>query len=789
MSEEDLPPIQASHGGAPIPFRRPSRRRDGRLRIKKLRLLAIVLGLSVIALVSTVFGMMMAVASDLPGLENRQTGENSVLLDVRGRSMGILTGADNRILLDQDQVPPIMKHAIIAVEDKRFYSNSGVDIRGIGRAFVSDVQRKRAVQGASTIAQQFVKNALQAQHRRTVFQKLREAALAYHLTRRWSKDKILTQYLNAIYFGNGAYGLESAAHTYFGHDVNHEGCGTLRRLCAPELKPFEAALLAGMVASPSAYDPTAHPQAARARRNLVLADMAAQRFIAPAEYRSDVLEPLPGTREIQPPQVKVSVPSAAYFTTWIRQQLVDRYGPQTAFAGGLKIRSTLDLDLQDRAAQAITSHLADPSGPTASLVAIDNQTGEVRAMIGGRDYAAAPFNLATQGQRQPGSSFKAFVLAEALRRGISPDSQWPSQKRVFAVPGGGQFVVQNDESNYVGTSTLARATTFSDNSVFAAVGIQAGVGRIANLAERMGIRTPVSHNYAITLGGLKEGVTPLDMAHAYETLAHRGQRVTGSLAAPGDGPVGIREVDNLPRVGSERNQPRLIRVLPPDLADTETSILQTVIQQGTGTAADIGEFAAGKTGTTENYGDAWFVGWNSRLTVAVWVGYPDRVKSMRSDYQGGPVMGGTYPAQIWHDFMTSAVGIYNQRQGGQGSGSATSSGGGSASGTSTSTSTTPSSGAPASSGSGSSRSPTSPGVTSAPAPRTPPSSSPSSGSSHPAPVPVPAHQNSPAPVPTPASPPPRSSPPSSGGGGGPSSSGSGGAGAAGGTGAPSAGGR
>src|SRR5215217_2916543 len=254
----------------------------GPVRIRKLRVLALLAGLGILATVSTVFGMLMAVASDLPALEE-PSSQNSVLVDRRGVRLGVLTGNQNRILLKETQIAPVMQHAIIAIEDKRFFTNDGVDLRGIGRALWQDLIAKRAVQGGSTIAQQFVKNSLAAQDRRTLFVKLREAALAYHITRRWSKQKILRNYLNTIYFGNGAYGIESAARTYFGSQ--HTGCESNRvRPCAAQLEPAEAALIAGMVASPSAYDPITHPAEAKRRRDLVLSRMLEQGLIAHGEY-------------------------------------------------------------------------------------------------------------------------------------------------------------------------------------------------------------------------------------------------------------------------------------------------------------------------------------------------------------------------------------------------------------------------------------------------------------------------------------------------------------------------
>src|SRR3954452_20433287 len=637
-----------------------------RPRVRKLRLAVVLVPLTLLALVSTVFGMMMAVASDLPALENRkeyQDARNSVLYDDTGKtSLGVLTNNQSRVLVTYDQIAPDMRNAIIAIEDRRFYENSGVDIRGIGRAFVQDVVQKQAVQGGSTITQQFVKNALRAQTQRTVFQKLREAALAYHLTRKWSKAKILTEYLNSIYFGNGAYGIESAARTYFGK--NHPGCGTRERPCVSVLRPEEAALLAGVVANPSGYDPVAHPVAARRRRDLVLQRMFQQGRLGRLQYFNARQEALPAAPD--PPTVRTKAP---YFTTWVRQQLVDRFGARRTFEGGLKITTTLDAHLQETAENTVKRYFSNPDGPTAAVVAIDNDTGEVRAMVGGRDYNTRPFNLATQGQRQPGSAIKPFILAEALRRGISPASVWPSRKRVFDVPGGNdKFTVNNFEGSYTGTNTLAGALTASDNSIYAAVGLQVGTKRISRLARRMGIRTPVSSNPAMTLGGLKQGVTPLDMAYAYETFAANGLRVYGTLGSSKQGPVGVREVSTLPAAGRKavvlaRNRLHRRRVLAKDTAQTAVGIMQTVVTRGTGKRAGLadGSFAAGKTGTTENSGDAWFVGFTDRLTVAVWVGYPDKLKPMLTEFAGHPVEGGTFPALIWHDFMTGANKIIDDR--------------------------------------------------------------------------------------------------------------------------------
>ncbi|HEX5852689.1 MAG TPA: transglycosylase domain-containing protein [Solirubrobacteraceae bacterium] len=661
MSDDDRPDITP-----------PDLRSASKPRLKRLRFVAILSSLLLLGLVSFVFGVFVSVASDLPSLtrfSQFKEEQSSILTDDLGHPLGVLS-QQNRVIVTPAQIPRIVKQAVISIEDKRFDSNSGIDVRGIGRAFVADVRHKGNVQGASTIEQQFIKNALQAQSHRTIFEKLRETALAYQLSHKWSKDKIITAYLNTIYFGNGAYGIEAAAQTYFGRDVNHLGCGTPgKKLCVEELQPSEAALLAGIIRSPTEYDPTTHPMAAKRRRDVVLEQMLQQGYLTRSLYAASANETIPASAEIQAPREQtVEGVDAGYFTSWVQQQIIERYGAARAFNGGLRIKTTLDLDLQRSAEQAIDNYLANPEGPTASMVAIENSTGEVRAMVGGRNYNESPFNLATQGERQPGSSFKAFDLAAALADGISPNSIWSSKQKVFVVPsarGPEKFVVHNDEDIYSGSSTLTAATAFSDNSVYAEVGLKVGTRRIALLAHRMGITTPLSTNPAMTIGGLTVGVTPLDMAHSYETIARGGLRVSGSMVND-EAPVGIQEVTagrEPLQDGTRRdtNRVRVQRVLPADVARTETSMLETVVRYGTGRAAAIGQFAAGKTGTTSNYGDAWFVGWNSKYTVAVWVGYPDKLVPMTTAFNGHPVLGGTFPALIWHSFMTSALEIDRER--------------------------------------------------------------------------------------------------------------------------------
>ena len=649
------PPLPAS--GAPPPNPRP--------KLKRLRFALVFLGLSVLAFVSWVFGIMMAVAGDLPQLESRaqfENAENSIVYDINGEKIATLTNNQGRILVGSADIAPVMKEATVAIEDQRFYEHRGIDYEGIGRAVFQDVLSMGATQGGSTITQQFVKNALRAQRSRTVFEKLREAALAYQLERHWDKDKILTEYLNEIYFGSGAYGIEAAAKTYFGW--NHPGCGQPGDRCASQLLPWEAAMLAGVISNPSGFDPQLAPEAATARRNQVLQNMADQGYLTEEEAAQYSEEQPPPPSRIATPEEDSEAP---YFTSWLRQQLVDKYGAGEAFGGGLDVISTLDLSLQQEAEQIAYSRTAGV-GLSSAVVVLDNETGGVRAMVGGSDYQEQPFNLATQGQRQPGSAFKPFTLVTALEQGISPDTVYSSQPKElpFRAPGikaPQVFKVHNYEDSYLGSASIATATTYSDNSVYAELGLQVGPENIAKTAHAMGIETPISTNPAMILGGLEQGVTPLNMAHAFQTLAHDGQRVSGTMATSGGAPIGIQKVsDEPPGMGGDlietnngdpgQDYVETEQVVPPDVAATARSILATVVSQGTGTSAATGASPEwGKTGTTENNGDAWFVGATEDITVAVWVGHANSVKPMLTEFGGGPVDGGTIPALIFHDVV------------------------------------------------------------------------------------------------------------------------------------------
>jgi penicillin-binding protein 1A len=615
---------------------RPRRRR----RIRKLRLLALLAVLSVVGFSAFVFGIITGIAPQLealdPAHQQRQQVDGYIYAN-DGRILAVLRGSESRIVDTQDQISYRMDQAIVAAEDKRFYQRRGLDLRGILRAMVTDLRHGKVVEGGSTITQQFVKNAY-VSSRRTVTRKLKEAALAWQIDQSWSKQKILTDYLNTIYFGNGAYGVEKAARTYFGHK-------------ASKLTWAEAALLAGIPEDPSRYDPIANPRVAKARRAQILRLMLEQGRIAPRFYRTALRAPMPAKLHIGSTRGP-----APYFGDYVKEQLIHDLGPKCVFGGGLRVRTTIDLRLQRLGTKAIQQWLPSATGPQAALVAIRPSDGAVLAMVGGRNFRHSQFNLAVQGERQPGSSFKPFVLATAIKDGIAPATTFDSHP-VSIYIGGRFWSVHNYEGEYQGPIDLAQATTTSDNSVFAQLTQLVGPAAIVQTAKAMGITSRLHPYFAIGLGA--EPVNPLEMARAYSTFANNGLRVDTSLF--GNEPRAVTAVNGWRcGVGSKRHPwvPNRVvpkRVFAPDQDALLTSLLEGVVTSGTGKNAALADRpVAGKTGTTENYGDAWFVGYTPQLVVAVWVGYPTRLVPMLTDYHGGPVAGGTYPALIWKTFMESA---------------------------------------------------------------------------------------------------------------------------------------
>jgi penicillin-binding protein 1A len=584
--------------------------------------------------VSFAYGLVIGIRSELPQLDPARSShrleQNGYIYDSSGkRVLAVLRGSESRVLVDSAEVAPVMKQAIVAIEDHRFFEHRGVDLHGIMRAVWQDVRNKKVVQGGSTITQQFVKNTY-VKSSRTISRKLKEAALAWQLEQVWPKDRILTAYLNTIYFGNGAYGIEQAARVYFDHGAS--------MLTLPE-----AALLAGIPSDPSLYNPVTNPKTTHRRRREVLQAMLEQHEITYNEFRLANRTPLPKTEDIHLPGTRGP---AQYFVDYVKQQLVDRYGSGKVFGGGLKVVTTIDLGLQEQARKAIAKVLTAPDGPAAALVALDPRDGRVLAMVGGDNYRKSQFNLAVQGERQPGSSFKPFALATALEQGIAPSTMLVS-KPVSIPLGDRTYYVHNYEGSNLGPIDLTTATIYSDNTVYAQLTRIVQPKAVVATARRLGITSPLQGYFSIALGG--EAVNPLEMARAYASFADGGKRIDGTI------------IGNRPRVivsvSGKKNAPKPRQVISEQNAEIVNGILQQVVQQGTGKRAQLsdGRPVAGKTGTTENYGDAWFVGYTPQLVGAVWVGYPNKLVPMLSQFHGDAVAGGTLPALIWKAFMEKAL--------------------------------------------------------------------------------------------------------------------------------------
>jgi penicillin-binding protein 1A len=595
-----------------------------------------------VCLTAFAFGLITAIASELPSLDPARAHQQEVdgviyAGNPPGRVLAVLRGSQSRVIVPSDRIAPLMKLAIVSVEDKRFYEHRAIDLRGMVRAFIADITHQGVVQGGSTITQQLIKNTY-LHDEKSFGRKIKEAALAWQLehNRHWTKDRILTAYLNTIYFGNGAYGVQQAAMTYFGHG-------------ASALTLAESALLAGIPSDPSLYDPVTNPRAARARRGIVLADLFRQGYITKRQYVVANRAPLPKPDDVHLPGDEGP---AQYFTNYVKQQLIQKYGAGHVFGGGLRVRTTIDLGLQQIARDSIARVLRDPNAPSAALVAIDPKNGSVLAMVGGRNYRRSQFNLAVQGERQPGSSFKPFVLATALKDGVSPQTTFVSEPTKI-VADGRVWDVHNYEDSYLGTISLETATTESDNAVYAQLTRLVGPAAIRSTAKSLGITSPLQTYYAIGLGA--EAVNPLEMARAYSAFANGGYRIDGT--AFGNTPRAIQWVKSAGYRMVDDNRPLPRRRLSPNTAAMVDQLLSNVIRSGTGVRAQLsdGRDEAGKTGTTENYGDAWFVGYTPNLVTAIWVGYPNKLIPMTTQFNGQPVAGGTYPALIWKTFMERAL--------------------------------------------------------------------------------------------------------------------------------------
>lgn len=548
-----------------------------------------------------------------------------------GTTLTTLHAEQNREDIPLAAMGATLPTAVVAIEDARYFDHKGVDPRGILRALTRDVQAGRAVEGGSTITQQYVRAVLLTPER-NLQRKIKEAVLAVQLERQYSKRTILERYLNLIYFGNGAYGVQAAAQTYFGRD-------------ARDLDLPQSAMLAGIIRAPGDYDPYERPEAALARRNEVLTRMAELERADRAEVTAALATPLGVV-----PEPTDDRNAAPHFIDRVREFIVttEAFGPTRAarerllYEGGLRIETTLDPRAQADAIAAVQRTLVRPgTDPAAAVVAMDPRTGHVLAYVGGSDYyggqAWARYDLAGQGSRSAGSTFKPFVLAAALEDGIPMTRDYAAPGEL-AIPIRGQapWVVRNYDGQGSGRMDLAEATVRSVNTVYAQLIMDVGAQPVVDLAARMGVRSTLGAFPSAALG--TNGVTVLDMASSYATLAADGSHIDPVLVT--------RVSDSTGRV-LWRARPERTRVLPPRTSREVTAVLEEVVERGTAVNAKIGRPVAGKTGTGEEWSDAWFVGYTPEFVAAVWVGFPDAARTMRPPTTRITVTGGSWPSQIF----------------------------------------------------------------------------------------------------------------------------------------------
>ncbi len=604
------------------PRRKPRPRRLRRFLI----VFAVTVALALVALTGYGASVYYGASCNLAALKPVQQGNNSLVYGQNGSLVGVLPAVENRTAVPRSAISPWMPKATVAIEDRRFYHEGGVDPIGILRALVADVRAGHIVEGGSTITQELVRNLYLSQQQ-TVQRKVVEACLAVKLARAWSKDKILTAYLNDVYYGAHAYGIEAAAETYFS-------------VPARRLTLEQAALLAGLPQAPSLYDPLHNPTAALARRDDVLRALRATGEIGKAQFAAAIRDRSLRLR----PSPAYTGSNEPYFVGYVEDALQQAYGAATVRAGGLKIYTTIESRLQRAAAAALTSVLDRGSDPAGAIVSLDPQTGAVRAMAAVTPgSSASSFDLATSAQRQAGSTFKPIVLTAAVEQGMNP---WATRylSAPFFYPPLGWHVTTYD-GRYAGAETVAAATLHSDNTVYARLALDVGSDTIVSTAQALGVRTPLQATPSLALGS--GAVTPLDMASVYATLAAGGVHAT---------PFAVRRVV-FPggKVDTNWAGPRLTRVIPDWVAATVTKVLEENMLHGTGIGAHVpGRVDAGKTGTTDNYADAWFCGYTPSLEATVWMGYP-RGEIPMLDVNGAAVSGPTLPATTWRLFMEGAL--------------------------------------------------------------------------------------------------------------------------------------
>ena len=603
-----------------------------RVRTKKkgpFRSIRVMAALVLVIIAGLMFGYIFAAYQSLPEVgNNMRPAVSSQVFDSQGKLITTLHSDQNRLPIDINKVPKNLQNAFIAAEDNRFYDHIGVDPIGILRAVVTNLTNRGIAQGGSTITQQLAKNAFLSQDQ-TLKRKIQEAILALELERKYSKKEILEMYMNQIYFGRGAYGIQTAAHTYFGKDVG-------------DLTLAECAMIAGLPKSPNYYSSSVNE--ATARKNVVVGQMEKYGYITPSQAE----EAKKASLDIKQKSTSNTTDETAYFIDYVTQEIAQKYGDDALYKDGLKIYTTLDTDKQHAAVQAMR-HLpethTDDQGltqPQGAIISIDPKTGHILAMVGGRGQDS--FNRASMAVRQPGSAFKPFVYMTAMEHDMTPDTIMEDKKVEY-----GGWSPHNADNSYQGRMPLWKALALSVNTVAVQLADKVGPSNVIANAKKLGITTlvedgsPNDDNLAsAALGGLTKGVTPLEMAAAYGAFANKGVYIK---------PTAIVKI--LDRNGNiledNSSDVQKTQVMSEKTAYEMTSMLEGVIARGTGTAASIGRPAAGKTGTTDDNHDAWFIGYTPDIVTAVWVGDDTGSQSL------GEIYGGTVPAQIWHDYMASAV--------------------------------------------------------------------------------------------------------------------------------------
>lgn len=607
----------------------PRRRAKKAKKAGPLRRIRLFIALCLVVFAGLGFGYIFAAYQSLPAVgNNMRPAVSSQVFDSHGRLITTLHSDQNRLPIDINKVPQNLQNAFIAAEDNRFYEHIGIDPIGIFRAIFANLTNRGIAQGGSTITQQLAKNAFLSQEQ-TLKRKIQEAMLALEIEHKYSKKEILEMYMNQIYFGQGAYGIQTAAKMYFNKDVN-------------ELTLTQCAMLAGLPKSPNYYSPFNNLNEAKKRKNVVLDQMVKYGYVSAAEAEDAKNQDLGLSKSHQSKEAD----EYASFIDYVSQQVAKKYGDDALYKEGLKIYTTMDVDKQHAAVRAmrnLPNNYTDENGltqPQAAIVSIDPKTGHILAMVGGRGQDS--FNRASMAVRQPGSAFKPFVYLTALQHDMTPDTTMNDQPVTY-----GSWSPKNAGGSYSGTMTLSDALAHSVNTIAVQLADQVGTKNIIANAKKMGITTldAKDDNLAMALGGLTKGVTPLEMASAYGTFANKGVHVKPTAIVK----ILDRNGNVLEDASTLEKEETKTRVMSEREAYEMTTMLEGVIDHGTGTAAAIGRPAAGKTGTTDDNKDAWFVGYTPDIVTAVWIGDDTGSHSL------GEIYGGTIPAEIWKDYMSSAT--------------------------------------------------------------------------------------------------------------------------------------